>query len=183
MMDQPSLVCTPMVRHLRCPGITPLLLALAALGTLGCAGSTPAPAALRGREFPLVRIDGQRVHGAGAVVEAPDSHSAAVDCRDRVADGSLLITRNGRGFIYRSTMRSCDGTVLVTETNEGRVEGRASGRDSTLRFIIDRSSGATAFRGEFSDSIIRIYELGGLLEFALRDPVTAVNQVDHGATQ
>lgn len=154
----------------------------AAVLALGCSGADPAPRALRGREFPLVRIDGERVHGAGPVVESPDSHSAAVDCRDRVADGSLLITPDGRGFIYRSTMRSCDGTVLVTETNEGRVEGRPTARDGTLRFILERSSGATPFRGDVNDSTIRIHELGGLLEFAVRTPPSAAGQVSLGTS-
>lgn len=140
--------------------------ALVVLALTVCACATkqvsPAPEVLRGKEFVLVRVDGQLVHGTGAVVELPNSPSATVDCQDRVADGSLLISKDGRGFTYKSTMRNCSGAVLATETNEGRL----ATKDTLLTFVIERTSGSTTFLGNWNDSTVRIFDLGGRLEFA-----------------
>jgi len=137
--------------------------AVVALGALACAAQVlPAPRSLRSGNYPLVRVDGRPVHGPSAVTEAPGSLSARSDCQDRVADGTLHITADGRSFTYRSTMRRCSGELLVTETNEGAVEWR----DSALDFVINQTSGRAVFAGSWTDSTITIANFGGLLEFA-----------------
>lgn len=140
-----------------------LSLAAIACIVMACAAQrTPAPKALRGRDYPLVRVDREAVHGMGPVVEQPGSIGERTDCHDRVAEGSLHIAADGRSFIYRSTMRRCSGELLVTETNEGALEWR----DSTLAFVIDETSGPVTFVGSWTDSTITIANFGGLLEFS-----------------
>ena len=139
-----------------------LVLPLVLLAAACAVSKGPAPTPLRGRDLPLVRVDGAKVRGVLTPPVPPGSRASKNDCREKVAEGTLHINDDGRVFTYRSTMRTCAGTLLVTETNEGHVERR----DSTLTFVVDSPTGPLSFRGRWSDSTVIIYDWGGLLEFA-----------------
>ncbi len=133
--------------------------------SVACAApNAPAPTALRDRDLPLLRVDGRRVTGDGRSA-AVASRDQRADCQNRVADGTLRISRDGRSFTYRSTMRDCEGRVLLSETNEGLVNVRG---DTLLEFIIHGTEGPATFRGRWTDSTVAIFELGGNLEFSRR---------------
>jgi hypothetical protein len=134
------------------------VLALAACSAI----NGPVPAALRGSDYPLVRVDGTPARGVSSIPVPSGSRDAKNDCQAKVAEGLLHISDDGLQFNYRSTMRNCAGQLLVTEINEGSV----SGKDSSLTFIIDSPTGPLTFVGRWSDSTIVIYNLGGFLEFA-----------------
>jgi hypothetical protein len=146
--------------------VTRLALATVVVIANACAPEQPAPvaSALRGHEFVLRRVDGRLVRGTQAVAVRSGSREERTGCRDRVSDGTLLISPSGRSFTYRSVMRDCGGNVLSTETNEGLV----GQRDSLLAFVIEGNSGPATFYASFSDSTVTIRDLGGLLEFTRR---------------
>lgn len=123
------------------------------------------PVKLRARNFPLARVDGQRVRGTQPFPAPEGSLAANVQCQDRVADGAFTINRDGRTFSYRSAWRDCGGNELVTETNEGSIELRAEGK---FAIVIDGSEGKQTFPGTYDDSTVTVYQLGGRLDFARR---------------
>lgn len=139
-----------------------LLLALSATGA--CARVASVPPQLRAREFQLTRVDGKAVRGAQPFSAPVGSRAEAAECQDRVADGLLSISKDGRSFTYHSTLRDCTGAVLVSEANEGTLEARGD----SLVFLIEGSAGAVSFRGVYVDSTITVLQLGGRLEFVRR---------------
>jgi hypothetical protein len=149
-------------RHAHC--FTALACAAVLVGACASRQAGPAPAQLRDGTFALSRVDGHRVRGVGPQDAASGSRGARFNCQDQVADGVLLISRDGRTFTYRSSMRDCSGRMLLSESNEGMVESR----DDALTFLIHRADGTATFRGTWTDSTVTVFELGGLLEFARR---------------
>lgn len=140
--------------------LAPLLLVMLASGA--CAIPKAVPRALREREMPLTRVDGQRVRGSQPFVAAAGSPAATLECQDRLAGGSMSIARDGRTFLYRAEWRDCGGSLLLAESTEGTIETR----DDQLTLLVHASGGPANFRGTITDSTLTIFELGGRLEFA-----------------
>jgi hypothetical protein len=140
------------------------ILLLAVLAASACARVASVPPQLRAREFQLIRVDGKAVRGARPFSAPVGSRAEAAECQDRVADGNLSISKDGRSFTYHSTLRDCTGAVLVSEANEGTLEARGD----SLVFLIEGNAGAVSFRGVYADSTITVLQLGGRLEFVRR---------------
>jgi hypothetical protein len=153
------------------------LAAVAALTVTVSACSQPAalPHPLREHEFPLARVDGQTVRGSQPFRPTAGSKPARLECQDLMADGSLSINRDGRTFTLRSEWRDCGGNLLVSETNEGSIVAR----DGKLALTIEGTEGAATFKGEYSDSTLTLYDLGGRLEFERSRPATRSVAAQH----
>lgn len=137
-----------------------MLSVVALVATAACRADRP-PNPLRGKHYQLLRVNGVLVRGESEAPPPDGSSPARLHCQDKVAEGVFTVNPDGRAFQYRTTWRDCTGAELVTETNEGFIEAG----QGKLTLLIEGGSAGGTFKGEYTDSSLTVYDLGGRLYF------------------